>query len=376
MYILGSLNEEHMQRIFNASLVKPTRRKDSALAAMLQEKTFCSIVSQEYRGTHAPVGNVAEFVHLPSAFGMDKPAYNLHTCFEFHRLLVGTLLGYGKALDAFAKVMNKSNATSVGNRERLAEKFFRYYRLLWRIAYSHCLIQHLLMLEAASFLRLPTSDDKEAYQGYTAFAPRMAGEEQGWFVDDNEMGDELRRVQLDLAMYTSAKTGRAKTLLGWIRHLVVHLGALDIISEFCRHSRKNIDISLISVRSSPPRSTSMSDWKATVRSLASRPGGAGSMAAFDADAAIKVLERLIDFDNCGMAHASNLEQLKEPLQAKSVKFGWTRHCEAVLASLACNFRESAPADAASSNLTEACNHNYIARDVRLADGLYRAQTRC
>lgn len=120
----------------------------------------------------------------------------------------------------------------------------------------------------------------------------------------------------------------------------------------------------------------MSDWKATVRSLASRPGGAGSMAAFDADAAIKVLERLIDFDNCGMAHASNLEQLKEPLQAKSIKFGWTRHCEAVLASLACNFRESAPADAASSNLTEACNHNYIARDVRLADGLYRAQTRC
>jgi hypothetical protein len=110
--LLGSLDEEHMRRLFDPSLVKPSSRKDSALAMILREPSLLASVYREYRRPHSSwAGKRTGFTHLPSAFGMGKsanpgPAYNTLTCFEFHQLLIGTLLGYNKTLNAFAHAMN------------------------------------------------------------------------------------------------------------------------------------------------------------------------------------------------------------------------------------------------------------------------------
>jgi hypothetical protein len=396
MYILGSLDEKRMQQIFDASLVKTTGRRDSALAIMLQNKTLCSAVSQEYRGPNGRPDNLTEFTHLPSAFGKDKPAYNRLTCFEFHRLLVGTLLGYGKALGAFAEAMNKSDTASVAERDILAEKFYRYYRLLWRIAYSHMLIQHLEMLQAASLLRFPTDDAKEVYQDYTVFAPpkmakeigkewHEAGEDkiggegmEGSGIVDDEMGEELRRAQMDLVVFMNAKTGRAKAFHRWIRLLTAHLGALDIISEFCHHSSQNVDISLIPVRPPPSCGTIMGDWRATVRSLASRPNGSSSVAVYNADDATKELERQIGLEHPDLTRCKIVKAFKSkpPHQAAAefVTFNAPMHCEAALAVLASEFRENA-LNGSLGNLMEVCSICVQSHDVRQADCLYRNQTR-
>src|SRR5882757_1049444 len=40
LHILGSLDKERVQKAFNPSLLRTTRRKDSALAKMLKEETL------------------------------------------------------------------------------------------------------------------------------------------------------------------------------------------------------------------------------------------------------------------------------------------------------------------------------------------------
>jgi hypothetical protein len=116
IYLLGSLDEEHMRRLFDPSLAKPTSRKDSASAMILREPSLLASVYREYRRPHGSwAGKHTGFTHLPSAFGMGKsanpgPAYNTLTCFEFHQLLIGTLLGYKKTLNAFAQVISSDSS--------------------------------------------------------------------------------------------------------------------------------------------------------------------------------------------------------------------------------------------------------------------------
>jgi hypothetical protein len=132
---------------------------------------------------------------------------------------------------------------------------------------------------------------------------KMSREMEGLGILDEE---ELRRAQMDLAMFTSAKIGRAKIFHRWICFLAAHLGALDVISEFCRHSSRNIDISLIPVRS-PPSGTIIGDWRATVRSLASRPNGLSSVAVHNADDATKELERQIGLEHPDLARCKGVQ---------------------------------------------------------------------
>ena len=337
IYILGSIDEVQVLAAFKVPM-RNTLRKDTGLATILQDKDLLESVSKEYHGTDGSVRDRTEFHHLPSAFGGDMPAYNQLTCFEFHRLLVGTLLGYGKTLDAFAKAI-ESDTTSTAVRDMLAQKFFQYYHLLWWIVYSHMLAQHLKMLQVASCLPLPTDYEEEKYQSYAGFAFPKAFKFDEMEEEEDEPGDKLKRAQRDLAMLMSDKTDRAKLIERWIRVLVAHVGALDVISEFCCHSSQNINISLISVRSPPSHGTSIGDWKALIQSLASHPNGAGSAPVFDADHAIKEIESQIkldhpDFTRCKIVKAFNLKPVTEnamqtrsqQVEANFVKFSSNRHC--------------------------------------------------
>jgi hypothetical protein len=77
--------------------------------------------------------------------------YSRDTCFEFHQLLVSTLLDYGKALDksddAHGKHLKQPNEQKlVQEMVDCANQIWERGRLLWAIAYSQILEDHLDVL--------------------------------------------------------------------------------------------------------------------------------------------------------------------------------------------------------------------------------------
>jgi hypothetical protein len=73
--------------------------------------------------------------------------YNKTTCFEFHQLLVATLLSYGKALDKFEDALGKHKKQSdLQSVVRKADEVWTCSSLLWSIAYSRILENHLEIL--------------------------------------------------------------------------------------------------------------------------------------------------------------------------------------------------------------------------------------
>jgi hypothetical protein len=102
IYILGSLDEMRVPAVFKA-LMQNTLYRDPGLPMMLQDKDLLNSVSKEYHGMDDSVRDQMEFRHLPSGFEGNKSTYNQLTCFKFHQLLAGMLLGYRKTLNAFIK---------------------------------------------------------------------------------------------------------------------------------------------------------------------------------------------------------------------------------------------------------------------------------
>jgi hypothetical protein len=96
--------------------------------------------------------------------------YNKATCFEFHQLLVATLLSYGKALDKFMKALRshrkKPNLQAVAHE---TDKVRTCTSLLWSIAYSRILENHLELLRKNGRLEVPVNRDFSHYRNFTHF---------------------------------------------------------------------------------------------------------------------------------------------------------------------------------------------------------------
>ena len=96
--------------------------------------------------------------------------YNKATCFEFHQLLVATLLSYGKALDKFVKALgDHKKQPNLQEVVREADKVRTCTSLLWSIAYSRILENHLELLHKNGWLQAPVNRDFFLYRGFTDF---------------------------------------------------------------------------------------------------------------------------------------------------------------------------------------------------------------
>jgi len=82
--------------------------------------------------------------------------YNRTTCFEFHRLLVFTLLSFGKALDGYADAYGKCFEDLLKH----AEEVYIWGTLLWTIGYSRILENHLNALHKKRLLQLPANSQE------------------------------------------------------------------------------------------------------------------------------------------------------------------------------------------------------------------------
>jgi hypothetical protein len=120
--------------------------------------------------------------------------YNEDTCWEFHQLLLTTILAYGKALASLAevnkaiqldpkrrqggaKVLEKADLDDLKQqRQKYAKNVMLCGIVLWRLAHSGMLYQHLAVLTRGMLLNVPIINEKQIarYQWYTGFSRRSS----------------------------------------------------------------------------------------------------------------------------------------------------------------------------------------------------------
>jgi hypothetical protein len=103
--------------------------------------------------------------------------YNKTTCFEFHQLLVATLLSYGKVLNKFVKAMKGKTQPDLQNLVCIADEVWACTTLLWSIVYSHILENHLDILHQNRWLTLPINWGFSVYCDFTTFKHNKNGQE-------------------------------------------------------------------------------------------------------------------------------------------------------------------------------------------------------
>jgi len=168
--LLTELQPQAMQIFFQkfASQLKPSSREDSGLTSMLvsleNQGLLQSFLEQPLEGfmpTSSADGKSLLDALLAASSSRSQPglgAYNEHTCFVFHVLLIATIRGFHVRLQSLYDSKVKVE------RANYALQVLQFGRLLWRIAYSQMLIHHLQLLEAAHFLHTPV-DDSMRYIG-------------------------------------------------------------------------------------------------------------------------------------------------------------------------------------------------------------------
>jgi hypothetical protein len=257
---------------------------------------------------------------LSSQSQLDLGAYNEHTCFVFHLLLIATISGFQIHLQSLRE------SQDVKDREIYADQVSQIGCLLWRIAYSQMLTHHLKLLEAANFLHTPVDANMRYIGDDTSLGTShsMDGDK------DDEDDDTAEYVEHGGADH--ANPGAAYKFRRWIQLLVSHWAALDILSQ--SKGVEGADIALIHVRSLL-HWAEMEPWDSTIRRLASLSAGAEPTDSFDAQRAIDSFIHNIEnpYFDAKIVKAFRKEHKIQAELPKYVKFSGNIHCEVALALL-------------------------------------------
>jgi hypothetical protein len=197
----------------------------------------------------------------------------------------------------------ESGAVKNREEERLNHTLdiFNFSHLLWRIAFSQALRDHLGLLDSGAKLQVPT------FERYNMGTYNMAvsGEERNDYLARDEEGGQASEEAQEVQQLTE-HGGPISIFQRWIQLQVTQWRALDVISAFCGRAlnvleQVNLSISLLQV----PRRTDcyMVNWREMIGGLVSAnapanfnsPGDPGSFsttnpATLDAAAVIKLLE--------------------------------------------------------------------------------------
>jgi len=381
----------HLSRVEENALraaVEPTVtawRSDSHLSTMF-------ITNEEYSSTFPSLFSACQSMQSmpwPSEPEQSKERsglYNTATCFEFHQLLVSTLVDYGKALeklaDAHTAYLQQQNELNLATMETYVTDIWEYGLVLWAIAYSRILEDHLGVLHKFGWLPLPANDKTELdlFSGFTGFKrkpkvmanpPSMVGDEAGQGDGDTVKGgedgagrDDEDGVEggtcengditsiIDNALL-SADNNFAKVYLDWIRLQVDRWQAPRKITSFVRRvaTQGTIDLNLLAVRHPQPMAIheAMEPWENTITDLYARirdkPKGQ------KAEDVIHVLKGIVDkpqWNGTDEVPHSIIRKF-DRTRAKNGQFQATVHCEAVLAALA-----KFPSRAAGDSILREC----------------------
>jgi hypothetical protein len=135
-------------------------RNDSRLSTKL-------ITKEEYNSTFPSLFSACQSMQSmpwpsePERSMERSGLYNTATCFEFHQLLVSTLVDYGKALeklaDAHTTYLDQQNEQNLAKMEEYLTNIWQYGQVLWAITYSWILEDHLRVVRKSGWLPLPVN---------------------------------------------------------------------------------------------------------------------------------------------------------------------------------------------------------------------------
>jgi hypothetical protein len=260
--------------------------------------------------------------------------YNKDTCFEFHQLLVATLLSYGKALDAFEEAKNANASVQV--QVLRANNLWHCASLLWYIAYSRILQDHLKVLASKQWLTRPenSTDNLSTYNQFTTFKQTRdktisiassgnSQDEDGAGSDDE--GGTAGDAENDEARVLLEKLSLAEVYKAWIRLQVDRLQAVRKITSFCARSSITINLNLLAVNYVPPMPVDevMVPWRTTIMDV-----------CVDSPSVIAALEESIKTeleenpDRC-----NSIFRKFNPGPENPILYKGNKHCEMILAVL-------------------------------------------
>lgn len=290
---------------------------------------------------------------VPGKAGMG--AYNEHTCWDFHKLLLATLLAYGRALDELGNVDEKLHP-DLRRRRKLCVleveelKNLKQQRadcvkgaqlcgiVLWRIAYSGALQHHLRVLRGCAALNLPHNNvvNFAWYRLYTGFprVPSTNGTSSEYDGEYGRVGDI--EVDQEFECIKERSEGSAEAYLNWIRLQVADWVALETVSFRVRdeHAPSRLEVSLVAVESpNIHKELHVEPWRTTVGDLLT--SGSQLLTSTDlpkAEAVINTITHCIHREKVAAPWVGHILQAFQD-DPKPIRFCGTLHSEAVLASL-------------------------------------------
>jgi hypothetical protein len=298
--------------------------------------------------------------------------YNKATCFEFHQLLVATLLSYGKALDEYETALNQHR--KIPDFPNVLDKTMKIWTcasLLWSIAYSRILENHLKILGQNGWLAAPINREYDTYSGFTSFTyakdqtiptadddeqggnegqeinalsagsqlSDLAGEDRegngGWTSASSTGGNPVGLAgedgagghegeEIDALRKDHTLSGLADVYHRWIRLQVDRWQATrKIISKLAR-SPAPINFTLLAIRHIPPRPARslMNPWSDTITDLC-------NAADINPEPVINALSARIGKE----ASKKRCNAIFKKFHNAKPMYSAGVHCEAVLASL-------------------------------------------
>jgi len=248
-------------------------------------------------------------------------AYNKETCCKFHRLLIATLLAYGKALEALYAI---KPSKAMGDFQVKVEAVWICGLLLWRIANSKMIGHHLYILHESGWLHEPTNDRSTVniYNNYTSFKNLGC-------LDASPDGEE------DEGFQGAGADGQSQwdvTFGDWLRLQVVYWVALDLLSAYSGKEGTLQELKVSHINLKHAGTLPVEPWRDTVIQLLA-PNGPYQPSSpepnLEAEAIIALLEKEIKQAIERPDRNAIFYQFSRPVFECSPNI----HCEAALSAL-------------------------------------------
>lgn len=377
IHFLNNITEENISGAFQnlSASIDISNRSNSTLTSLLLG------MKPEDRPADPHTGRPVQVSHLFAALneamkeeGAEERlgAYKEITCYEFHRLLVATIIGYKESLQALRKAdhavgickaaemsdkgrkSGKKRQASESKLEGLvavrvecAEQAWKCWYLLWCIASSGIFSCHLTLLHRSSWLPFPL----EYHTPVTAHSGQLTSKTDSESASTEE-NDEYRG---QLEAYVKELNTRV-AFEGWLALQLAPLSALRIITTKDYYTDFDEDHPIVfKLIAAQTANYEADDWETTLRNLAESPpqlANGTRASSFQAQSIIDLLKQKIkDFAS---DHTRNsimkvfTPNSETPDQYNPVFYG-KLHSETLLISLT-KCKESAIANAINSQV--------------------------
>jgi hypothetical protein len=335
----------------------PSKKSRSQLTTLLS--AFADIVRKKEN---------KELPEVPEGTG----AYTEATCYEFHQLLVASLMAYANALGALSEAecnwQNHPGTEAMKMRESCAERVWQCTYLLWRIVYSQIFRQHLTLLARGAWLLPLAQGDKDVSAADLCLTPGVVGhrfracknDKSGTGVKGGDVGgstkdddaspleqdadandvdggmeedDDTSPLEGDLdANDMDDDLAKAKPYMTWFRLHVSPWASQEIISSFsdALKGSQNVKLHLLAAEPLNTANMAMEDWETTIRNLASWQPTGEVTNTFDADTIIGRIKMHIR----EYVQIADVNPIFRAFRDHKPEFSGVLHCEIVLSILA------------------------------------------